>query len=657
MKNDRGWLPGEREADWIESLARPLSGALAAIEAAATEGAERIPIVDRDSGRVLAALAAGRRRIVEVGTAFGYSTLWLAIGQPARRDDRDDRPGSITDRSRPRPGGARPGSRTSGSRSSTRRRSRRSRPGSPPWTARSISRSSTPSSPSTSAYLEALVPRLAPGALVVADNVLWSGRVVDPARTEPDTSALRAFDAAVLARPAVPGHDPAGRRRPAHRRLPWLRQPPIPPARGRSSRPRPPVRDPARARRDARGPARPAGRRDRRRCLGRRRRAASRARAGPAVGPLRAQRRLRRAGDAARGRRRGRLHPAGERWRRRRPAAIAAATRTGSSRSRRRRSPGRSWPTSRTGSPRTRTGRSSGSSAGPGSRPARRRRARRPRPLATRAGRSSRSATRPTRRWRSGSSAEIADEIAERFGVERLAIVHRHGEVPLGEASIAIVARRRPPRRRIPRGPLRDRRDEGAGPDLEGRAVRATVTSGSASPPGPRRPAPRPRPNRSDARAPDGRSPAEASFGHARRSRAARPPARARRDAGRRVDGPGAGSTTVGRERALLRMFGISGLDAAGRPLAWAVVDRYLAGGPDRLGGGIVLPVRDGPRRVRRRPAASRARRRSGAVDLGMEASLLREPDRRAIAEEEAAAARRGGHRADRRRTGRPAPS
>jgi molybdopterin synthase catalytic subunit len=34
----------------------------------------------------------------------------------------------------------------------------------------------------------------------------------------------------------------------------------------------------------------------------------------------------------------------------------------------------------------------------------------------------------------------IADEIHERFGVERLAIVHRIGEVPLGEASVAIVA-------------------------------------------------------------------------------------------------------------------------------------------------------------------------------------------------------------------------
>ena len=34
----------------------------------------------------------------------------------------------------------------------------------------------------------------------------------------------------------------------------------------------------------------------------------------------------------------------------------------------------------------------------------------------------------------------IADEIAARFAVERLAIVHRTGDVPLGEASVAIVA-------------------------------------------------------------------------------------------------------------------------------------------------------------------------------------------------------------------------
>jgi molybdopterin converting factor subunit 1 len=34
----------------------------------------------------------------------------------------------------------------------------------------------------------------------------------------------------------------------------------------------------------------------------------------------------------------------------------------------------------------------------------------------------------------------IADEIAARFGVDRVAIVHRTGAVPLGEASVAVVA-------------------------------------------------------------------------------------------------------------------------------------------------------------------------------------------------------------------------
>ena len=35
---------------------------------------------------------------------------------------------------------------------------------------------------------------------------------------------------------------------------------------------------------------------------------------------------------------------------------------------------------------------------------------------------------------------DIADEVAARFGVERLAIVHRTGDVPLGEPSVAVVA-------------------------------------------------------------------------------------------------------------------------------------------------------------------------------------------------------------------------
>jgi D-Lysine 5,6-aminomutase TIM-barrel domain of alpha subunit len=95
-------------------------------------------------------------------------------------------------------------------------------------------------------------------------------------------------------------------------------------------------------------------------------------------------------------------------------------------------------------------------------------------------------------------------------------------------------------------------------------------------------------------------------------------------------------STTVGRERAMLRLFGVSGLDAAGRPLAWSVVDRYLGGGPGRLGGGIALPFAMALAEYDLDPQRLALDVASGAVDLGLEAALLREPDRRAIAEEEA---------------------
>ncbi len=39
-----------------------------------------------------------------------------------------------------------------------------------------------------------------------------------------------------------------------------------------------------------------------------------------------------------------------------------------------------------------------------------------------------------------GTLEAIADEVAARFGVDRIAIVHRTGDVPLGEVSVAIVA-------------------------------------------------------------------------------------------------------------------------------------------------------------------------------------------------------------------------
>src|SRR5258706_191288 len=48
MKNDQEWLPGAREARWIEGLMMPILPALEAIETAAAP--DRIPIVDPDNG-------------------------------------------------------------------------------------------------------------------------------------------------------------------------------------------------------------------------------------------------------------------------------------------------------------------------------------------------------------------------------------------------------------------------------------------------------------------------------------------------------------------------------------------------------------------------------------------------------------------------------
>ena len=48
-------------------------------------------------------------------------------------------------------------------------------------------------------YWNALVPRVRPGGILLADNVLWSGEIADPERTDPNTEALRAFNDAVAA--------------------------------------------------------------------------------------------------------------------------------------------------------------------------------------------------------------------------------------------------------------------------------------------------------------------------------------------------------------------------------------------------------------------------------------------------------------------------
>jgi hypothetical protein len=95
-------------------------------------------------------------------------------------------------------------------------------------------------------------------------------------------------------------------------------------------------------------------------------------------------------------------------------------------------------------------------------------------------------------------------------------------------------------------------------------------------------------------------------------------------------------STTIGQERAMLRLFGVSGLDAAGRPLAGTTVDRWLSGDAHGLGAGITLPFAMALLEYDLDPQQLALDVASGAVDLALEAALLTEPDRRTAAEAEA---------------------
>ena len=43
-------------------------------------------------------------------------------------------------------------------------------------------------------YWEELVPRVRSGGVIAVDNVLWSGRLVDPDATDDNTKAIRVFN-------------------------------------------------------------------------------------------------------------------------------------------------------------------------------------------------------------------------------------------------------------------------------------------------------------------------------------------------------------------------------------------------------------------------------------------------------------------------------
>jgi predicted O-methyltransferase YrrM len=55
------------------------------------------------------------------------------------------------------------------------------------------------------AALDVIETRLRPGGLLIADNLLWSGRILDPADRSPETDGIRAFTARIAGDPRWAG--------------------------------------------------------------------------------------------------------------------------------------------------------------------------------------------------------------------------------------------------------------------------------------------------------------------------------------------------------------------------------------------------------------------------------------------------------------------
>lgn len=177
----------DRDLQYLEGVHAPLGPVLA--EMLETGRAEGVPIVSPASGRLLRTLVAARapRRVVEIGTAIGFSTLWMATALPAAgRIDTIDPDRSRTDRARRYWLRAGVTDRVRVINEPALRVLPRLAPGIEFAFIDAVKTEYL-------AYLDALLPKMAPGGIITVDNVSWSGRIAAGVHDE-DTDALRAFN-------------------------------------------------------------------------------------------------------------------------------------------------------------------------------------------------------------------------------------------------------------------------------------------------------------------------------------------------------------------------------------------------------------------------------------------------------------------------------
>lgn len=173
---------------YLASLIAPRDRVMVEMEARARR--EGIPIVGPVVGRLFyqLALIAGAKRVIELGSAIGYSTMWWAraVGRGGKVWYTDSDPANARDaRAYLRRGGV--ADRVEilvGDALECMRRVR----GSFDVVFCDIDKPGYPEA------FAAAMRRLRRGGLLVCDNTLWKGRVASSARRDPATAAIRRFN-------------------------------------------------------------------------------------------------------------------------------------------------------------------------------------------------------------------------------------------------------------------------------------------------------------------------------------------------------------------------------------------------------------------------------------------------------------------------------
>jgi len=198
--NQDQWTAVDRYV--IEMLVPPDAALEAALEASDAAGLPRIAVAP-NQGKLLQLLARARgaRRILEIGTLGGYSTIWLARALPPGGRlitlEVEPKHAEVARANIARAGLASVVDVRLGAALETLPRLAAERAGPFDLTFIDADKANIPS------YFEWALKLAAPGGLIVVDNVIRDGAVVDEASTDPSVKGVRRLNELLRAEPRV----------------------------------------------------------------------------------------------------------------------------------------------------------------------------------------------------------------------------------------------------------------------------------------------------------------------------------------------------------------------------------------------------------------------------------------------------------------------